>query len=119
MYTMVIISKQAMQKMFGKNMVTEDRHKTPITWHQDNKHTDSKLIWIWIQTVWDTDDPYDKNTITADGNNITWSWRYECDGDDGGDVDDSDDSDDSDNGDDGDDSNDRNAMVKIRMGWWW
>ena len=74
-----------------------------MTWHQDNKHTDSKMIWIWIRTGWETDDPYDKNPITADGNIITWSWRYECDGDDG---------------DDSDDGADKNTMVTIRTGWW-
>ena len=54
---------------------------------------------------WETDDPYDKNPITAYGYNITWYWRYECDGGDGGD---------GGNGDDSDVGADKNTMVTMR-----
>ena len=112
MYTKVIISKKAMQQMLGENMATIVRRQTQNTndmasrqqayWFKDDLNLNSN----WLRGAnWETDDHYDKNPITVDGNNITWSWRYECDGDDGG------------NGDDSDDGADKNTMVTIRTRW--
>ena len=84
-------------------------------WFKDDLNLNSN----WLRGAnWETDDHYDKNPITVDGNNITWSWRYDCDGDDGDDGGDGDDGDDSDDGDDKDTMVTIVTMVTIRTRWW-